>query len=441
MSKKRCKVKLWLIAILTALGLFLTFASFVIPTTNTTFNGFFNSINFGYDVSGGKLAIYKSSNDEILGDELNKKLAGTVSKLNSSLGNIGLYATKQGNEVRIEISNSDYTQVESLYTNYQVDVFGLIGAEEGITFSSSSSDAKAEGFVDGADISESHYEYINNTWCVVVNFTDSGKTKFKTLTQKVVDGSDKKLYMFINGSQYGSGFELENSISSLTLTATNQQTANALSLEISCLAKPLNLKQVSNSIITPGLNTSTRAFLGNEKVLLLVALSLVFVSSIVFLIVKYRMFGVLSLLANLIFVVVYCFLLQSIPLVSMNFNGVMGVLLVYFLLFVGEITIFEKIKSEYALGKKIPNSVKSGFNKNVLPTLEKYIFGLVFCAVLYIVGSVGLRAVAVNVFVGLFVNYFILFAVLRWVCSLYMPINSTNNKRFNLKREGKRNEI
>ena len=125
----------------------------------------------------------------------------------------------------------------------------------------------------------------------------------------------------------------------------------------------------------------------------------------------------------------------------MDFNGVMGVLIVYSLLFVGEVSIFEKIRSEYAVGKKIPNSVKSGFNKNDMPTLEKYIFGLVFSAVLYIVGSVGLRALAVNIFVGLFVNYLILFAILRGICALYMPINSTNKKSFNLKREGKHDEI
>ena len=441
MSKKRCKVKLWLIAILTLVGLFLTFVSFVIPTTNTTFNGFFNSINYGYDVSGGKLAMYEAYDDGLIGDELSSKLQNAVTKLNSSLGELGLYATKQGDQVRIEISESDYNNVEALYKNYQVDIFGLIGSEKGITFSSDSSTYNAEGYVDGADISESHYQYINGSWCVVINFTNSGTTKFKELTQKVADSADQKLYMYINGTSYGSGFEISNSISSLTLTATNQQTAEALALEISALAKPLNLKQVSNYVITPGLNTSTKAFLGNEKTLLLVALSLVFVSSLVFLVVRYRMFGVLTIMANLIFVVIYSFLLQSIPLVGMSFNGIMGVLLVYALLFSGEVEIFEKIRSEYALGKKIPNSVRSGFNKNVLTTLEKYVFGLVFCGVLYIVGSVGLKELAVNVFVGLFVNYLILFAILRGVCALYMPINSTNKKSFNLKREGKRNEI
>ena len=441
MSKKKCKVKLWLVAIFTLIGLVLTFVSFVIPMTNTTYNGFFNSINYGYDVSGGKLALYEAVDEELSSQELNSKLNSTVSKLNSSLGGLGLYATKQGNQVRIEISETDFNNVEKLYANYQVDIFALIGAEDGITFSSNSSNFKEEGYVDGADVLECHYEYINNSWCVVVNFTDSGKTKFKSLTKKIVDESGS-LYIFVNGTQYGRELSLDNSVSSLTLSYNdNQQAAMAVSLEFSALSKPLNLKQISNNVINSGLNTSTKTFFGNVKMLLMVAFGFLFVTSFIFLCARYRMFGVLSIMANLIFVAVYSFLLQSIPLVKMDINGIMGVLTVYLLLFVGEVTIFEKIRKEYSLGKKIPNSVKSGFNKNVLPTLEKYIFGLIFSAVLYIVGSVGLKAFAVNVFVGLFVNYFVLFAILRGICALYMPINSTNKNSFNLKREGKYNEI
>ena len=118
-----------------------------------------------------------------------------------------------------------------------------------------------------------------------------------------------------------------------------------------------------------------------------------------------------------------------------------GVLLVYAVLVGNMVSIFEKIRSEYASGKKIPNSVQSGFKKNVLPVLERYIFLLIICAVMFIVGSTALKAIAVNVFVGLFVNYFTLFVALRGICSLYLPINSTNKKLYNLKRGDIKHEI
>ena len=57
MTKTRSKIKFVLIAFLLAIGLFLTFASFVIPTTNTTYRGFFGAINYGYDIAGGRLSV------------------------------------------------------------------------------------------------------------------------------------------------------------------------------------------------------------------------------------------------------------------------------------------------------------------------------------------------------------------------------------------------
>ena len=78
MTKKRSIVKLCIVTDLTLIGLFLTFFSFVIPTTNTTFKGFFNAINYGYDINGGVLAVYEPLDDTLTGQELENKVQQTV---------------------------------------------------------------------------------------------------------------------------------------------------------------------------------------------------------------------------------------------------------------------------------------------------------------------------------------------------------------------------
>ena len=65
MSKTRSKIKLCIVAVLTIIGLILTFVSFVIPTTNTTFRGFFGAINLGYDINGGRLAVFEIADDNM----------------------------------------------------------------------------------------------------------------------------------------------------------------------------------------------------------------------------------------------------------------------------------------------------------------------------------------------------------------------------------------
>ena len=69
------------------------------------------------------------------------------------------------------------------------------------------------------------------------------------------------------------------------------------------------------------------------------------------------------------------------------------------------------------------------------------IFLIIVCAVMFIVGTPALKAIAVNLFVGLFVNYFTLFVALRGVCNLYLPINSTKKEFYNLKRGAVKHEI
>ncbi len=440
MTKKSCKIKLWIIAVLTIVGLVLTFVSFVVPFTNTTYNGFFNAINYGYDVSGGKLAVYTLNDDSLTEYEKSKKLENTAAKLNEYFEKLGFNVSKQGNDIRIEISSSDYVKVEDLYSRYNIDVFSLIGSESGITFSSDSSTYNKEGYVDGSHIEKCSYSYVNGYWGVKIEFDEEGKTLFRDLT-----GNNTTIYMFVNTTSSGQSIESDywggGEASSITLFYDNAQVAQAINYQIAALAKPVKLTQVSNNVISAGLNSSAKTVLGNETTLLCIALAVLFVAALTFLSLRYKMFGILSIMASLIFVVVYSFLLQSIPLVLMDFNGVMGVLFTFVILMVGMVEIFEKIRFEYSVGKKIPNSVRSGFKKNVLPTLEKYVFGLIFCAILYIVGSVGLKAFAVCAFVGLFVNYFILFVILRGIIALYIPINSTNKDAYNLKREAVKNEI
>jgi len=441
MTKKRSIVKLCIVAVLALIGLFLTFFSFVIPTTNTTFKGFFNAINYGYDVDGGVLAIYKPYDDTLAGHDLENKVTTTVANLDSVLSSWGFDVTKQGDNVRIEISETDYKSVNTKLGTYGVDILSLIGTSEGITFSTDATDGEAEGYVSGEYIEKCNFGY-NQADYVEIVFTEEGKTKFKKLTQDAIDNGDGKIYMYVNGENYNSnGFELENAVSSLTLTATNAQAAQALSLQINVLAKPMLLTQVVNNTITAGLNTSTGCFFGNQQVLLICGLALLLVASFAFLCVRYRVLGALACLANIIFVVIYSFLLQSIPLVTMDMNGIVGAVFAYLVLFAGIITVFEKIRQEYQSGKKIPNSVTSGFKKNVIPTLERYVFVLIVAAVFFIVGTPALKAMAVSAFVGLFVNYFTLFVTLRGLCNIYLPINSTNKKLYNLKREAVKNEI
>ena len=91
MTKTSSRIKLVLVAILTVIGMLLTFVSFVIPTTNTTFRGFAGAINYGYDIAGGRLSVFEAQRGEGMSDsEFEIAVNSTVDKYKSVFASYGL---------------------------------------------------------------------------------------------------------------------------------------------------------------------------------------------------------------------------------------------------------------------------------------------------------------------------------------------------------------
>lgn len=448
MSKARSKTKLIIVAILTVITLLLTFLSFMVPTTSTTFKGFFNAINFGYDIGGGRLSVFEVAENDLSPDKLSEKLDETVRRLQNNFSSQGLSITRQNETVRIEVSNYDDEKLTSILSQggASFDLQNLIGGSDGLSFNDSSSDFDAEGSITEQYVKSCKAlpSVVNNgkdNFPVTIEFTQEGQVLFRELTQKI-SGASGSLYMHINGKVYNSGgFSMQGAVSDLTLYSTSQTSAQALVHQVNALAKPLRLNIIVDDLVNAGLNTGTGSVFGNIQFMLSFALIALFVACVIYLLVKYRMLGGIACVAMLLFVSVYAFFLQSIPLILIDINGLMGVLLTFALLFFGISSIFEGVKKEYAMGKKIPNSVTSAFRKSLFVTLEKYIFLLLFSAVLFIVGSSAFQAFASALFVGLFVNYFILFVVIRGMCISYTVVNSTKRSHYNLKREEVKDEI
>ncbi len=462
MTKTSSKIKLVLVAILTVIGMLLTFVSFVIPTTNTTFRGFAGAINYGYDIAGGRLSVFEAQSEDGMSDsEFEMAVNSTVEKYQSVFASYGLevsgHVDNSGEEtkrtIRIVVSDFDDEKITNMFSKSGLgtDLFSSIASESGISLNTSSSSSDADGSITGKYFKKCYVQSgsYNSTdlWSVVVEFNDEGQQLLRDMTTGA--GDSDKLYLYVNGSNVlydsdgnqGRSISEFGTISSLTLSYGNENFANTLALQINSLSKPILLKEVVDNEITSGLSTSVVGIFGNVKTMLIVGLVAMVLGVVIFLSIRYRMFGALAGWSMLVFVAIFAFLLQSIPLVVMDFNGVLGVVATFLILTSSMVQIFEKIREEYVSGKKIPNAIRAGFKKNVLSTLEKYCFLLILLAVCYIVGSQGIKHMACVLFVGLFVNYFTLFVMLRGVCACYMVLNSTKKGLYNLKREAVKNEI
>lgn len=429
MTKKYNRIKFCVIALIAVIGLVLTFFSFNVPTTTTTFRGFFNALPLDYDVNGGTMAIYEAQkDDEISQADFEEDLNNAISNLSKTLSSKGYEVVRlDGNLIRVDASAFNSTS----------SIFNLIGSKDGVNITKDST-GETVG-VAGADIESciASYQSMAGTWGVTINFTEEGGDKFFDLTEEVAGSeSDKTLYFFVDG-QLLSKVSVSEAISGGTtfISMETQSAAESYALQISTVSNNIYFKEISNG--------KTTAPIGNNFVLMLIiALAVILVATFVFMILRYGILGVLADLAYVFYAIIYIFLLQAIPLTNLSIAGIIGTLISYIVLIDATVMVFERIKKEYYSGKKIPNSVMSGFKKTIRPTLETHIILLVLCFATYFVGVKAFSDLAVSLFIGLFVSYFTVFVALRGFAKLFLTIDSIHPKTYRLKkREGKKNEI
>ena len=139
MTKTSSRIKLVLVAILTIVGMLLTFVSFVIPTTNTTFRGFIGAINYGYDIAGGRLSIFEAQKEEGMSDaEFEMAVNSTVSRYQEAFASYGLEVSghvdtlgdSEKRTIRIVLSNYDDDRLSDMFSKSGLgsDLFSSISS-------------------------------------------------------------------------------------------------------------------------------------------------------------------------------------------------------------------------------------------------------------------------------------------------------------------------
>lgn len=431
MSKKRSIWKFSILAILVALGLVLTFASFNVAGTVYHYNGFVNSIPLGLDLSGGTAVTYDASLSNVsVTDDLDSAVLSTISGLNSMLYNYGLsdaIIEKQGSDkIRIEISNQE---------NDFTDLFEFIGEPVSLYLSSNQNfDIKnpTGDYLSSKDISNVYVSTSSDgsSYGVAVEFKSSAKEKFTKLSNQASNSST--IYAYV-GEESAISLSSDNFIDDTTtafisggsITTSSSSAEYFIRITSGSYSADLSLSQIS----------VVSASLGKDTLMLsAIALGVVAFLVMLLLLIRYRELGLLACFSLVIFTVLFAFFLMAVPFVKMSLPGLAGVLIAFALATIGNVIIFERIRSEYASGRKIPLSTKNGFKKSLWPILDIHIVTVISSILLYILGTVAIKEFGMILLIGSIISAFCSLVVTRLLVKWYLPLNSTNAKRMNLIR-------
>ncbi len=433
MTKKQSKIKFVLLAVFAAICIFLTCFSFYIPFTTYKFNGFLKAIALSQDFDSGYVAVFNATVEESHSSELSSKIDSTIFKLNEFLNTYGfsnLNITKQGtSQIRIE------TSIDS-----DTSVFDIIGSPSPVSIRRVEGD---ENEILSKDIEDAYAfqqqsSSTSSTWGVVIKFTEEGKTKFFNLTSEAAnDSSNKTISIYIGGTLYSSPTVSEAMSDGVTFITgsniTSESDANKFAMKILSGSFETTLKLSFEEKVSPKLGE-------NAIWLALVSVCAILVIACAYLIIKYGINGILASFANIFYFCIFAFLLQLVPIINLSVSSLIAIVLSFAILTISHIYIFEIIKKEYAAGKKIPASIKSGFKKSLMPIADIHILLAIISIGVYFLGTTPIMDFAITLLLGVFASMFASYVITRSFINIYLPLNSTKPKAYKLAREVETNE-
>ena len=436
MTKKRARTGFILLSIFIIIGILLSVCRFDIPFTNSTYNGFANSISLGLDLSGGISAVYDCNlaKDSGTGD-LGEAIDATITRLENILFDEGFSeatVTKQGtSRIRIEVPNLSDSQ----------ELFDLIGTPASLYISTNENfDVKNPSgeYVSGSDITKVYSflysgsdSQLNNQYVVALNFNDNGAEKFKSITTAASTSSNKNIYIFI-GDEEPMQVGCENAITNGSTiihggSINSRESAKDYALMIMSGTFSANLELSECTVVS--------ATLGKDALLYgIIAGAVALLLVMIIMGLRYKVLGILADVSLVVYMILMLFFLQAIPFIQLTLPGIAGIILSIGMAVDGNVIIFERIREEYALGKKVPQAVRGGFKKAFWPIFDSNITTIITSIILYILGTASIKGFALTLLLGIILSMFSTLVMTRILVRWALPFDASKPKYFGLKR-------
>lgn len=426
MNKKKSIVVLSIISVFIILMAVFAVVSFPIAGTVIDYTGYAKTIKLGLDMSGGVSAVFEVLPDEY--GDLDTRVDGTIDSLQSLLVSKGYTeatvtkGTNSNGNTTIRVEVPDVEDPER--------VLSLIGRPATLEFKGED-DPNAENLIVGRDHLESAYVTTDDSgnFAVGLKFNEEGTKKFAQVT---ADYLNKATYIYINGEKYTTvnvNATITNGSAIITNNSgyTYQEAYDfATQLQSGTFGVSLRQTEVRNISPTLGENSIKVALIAG-----IIGVAIIFL----FMIVAYRGLGLAADLALCVYIVLLIWFCAVLPWVQLTLPGIAGILLSIGMAVDANVIIFERIKDEYKhTSKPIVTSIKSGFKRSTAAIIDGNVTTLIGAVVLWILGSASIVGFAVTLFIGIILSMFTSLIITRLILKAFIPLNSTSEKFYGLKR-------
>jgi preprotein translocase subunit SecD len=251
-----------------------------------------------------------------------------------------------------------------------------------------------------------------------VDFTTKNPTKFATLTR---DHMNQLLSIFLD-RKYVSAANIEGIISTDGMihgSFTEDQVATlANELNAGALPVPLTIIEKDDVGATLGKEDLQKSLVAS-----IIGLGLV----LVFMIVMYRLPGVLADVALFVYVLMLLALL-SVAHAVLTLPGIAGFVLSIGMAVDANVLIFERIKEELWAGKTLRAAVRIGFQRAFSSVFDSHFTTIVGAGVLYMLGTGTVKGFAYTLFWGTVFSLLTAVVITRFFMDLVVDNNLVTSK-------------
>ncbi len=149
-----------------------------------------------------------------------------------------------------------------------------------------------------------------------------------------------------------------------------------------------------------------------------------------FMVIYYRLPGLIADLALVIYMVIVLVCLATIPGVQLTLPGIAGIILSIGMAVDANVIIFERMREELITGKTIRTSVRAGFQRAFSAIMDSNITTVIAALVLLFFGTGSIKGFAVTLLIGIIVSFFTAVLVTRGLMYLILGFNIQNKALF-----------
>ena len=394
-------------------------------------------MRLGLDLQGGIHMVYEADLSQVKPGEEASVIEGVMAVIGNRINPLGVtepIIQKQGKDrILVELPGIDITDKEKeRLSRVAILEFGELAADE--------EEAKwenelgrwkpATALIDGEERALTSRYFKENTYVdrddlgrieLLFEWDEEGSKLSEIITGRLIG---KPLGMFEGDEPLlgEDGIPIAPTVQSTivdrgVITGLSYNEATSLSKQLNAGRLPVSLKILYDQTVSPLLGAD---FIDMSLKAGLIGIILV----MLFMIIYYRLPGVLASLALIFYGALVLAIFKLVP-VTLTLAGIGGFVLSIGMAVDANVLIFERMKEEFRTGRMLGAAIEAGFNRAWTAIRDSNVTTFIVCIILYwlgssIVASAPVMGFALTLFIGVAVSMFTAIVVTRTLLRLFV---------------------